>query len=57
MAANGDHCQPLTPPKRALRSDPVDFQRGELECGARNLYLDLYSYRLDVKEIPPAVSP
>ncbi len=51
MAANSDHCQDLDPPKRSLRSDTVDFQRGELEWGERNLYFDQYSFRLDVKEI------
>jgi hypothetical protein len=51
MAANNDHSQELTPPKRGLRSDTVDFQRGELEAGGRNLYFDKFSYRLDVKEL------
>lgn len=51
MAANSDHNQDLTPPKRGLRSDTVDFQRGELEAGRRNIYFDKYSYRLDLKEL------
>lgn len=51
MAANSDHSQDLTPPKRGLRSDTVDFQRGELEAGGRNLYFDKFSYRMDVKEL------
>lgn len=46
MAANSDHCQELAPPKRALRSDTVDFQRGELEWGKHNLYFDQFTYRL-----------
>lgn len=54
MAANSDHCQELTPAKRSMRSDNVDFQRGELECVNRNLYFDRYSYDLVAKEVEPA---
>ncbi len=57
MAANSDHSQPLTPPKQSLRSDTVDFQRGELEWGSHNIYFDQYSYRLDVKEVGAAPIP
>jgi transglutaminase-like putative cysteine protease len=55
MAANGDHSQKLNPPKQTLRSDDVDFQRGELETAQRNLYFDKYSYHMDVREFgcPP----
>ena len=51
MAANSDHNQPLSPPKKSMRSDDVDFQRGELEWGAQNIYFDQYSYELVVKEV------
>ena len=51
MAANSDHSQALTPPKQSLRSDTVDFQRGELERGTNNIYFDQYSYKLDVTEL------
>ncbi|MCW5555680.1 MAG: transglutaminase domain-containing protein [Verrucomicrobiae bacterium] len=51
MAANSDHNQALTPPKRSFRSDDVDFQRGELEWGDQNIYFDQYSYRLEIEEI------
>jgi transglutaminase-like putative cysteine protease len=51
MIANGDHNQTLSPPKRSLRSDTVDFQRGELEWGEHNIYFDQYSYDLVVKEV------
>lgn len=51
MAANSDHCQELSPPKKSHRSDTVDFQRGELEWGNRNLYFDQFDYELDVKEV------
>jgi hypothetical protein len=52
MAVNCDHSQPLTPPKQSIRSDDVDFQRGELECGNRNLYFHEFTYGLAVHEAP-----
>jgi len=51
MAANSDHNQELSPPKNSMRSDDVDFQRGELEWGGRNIYFDQYSYALQVREV------
>jgi len=51
MAANADHEQTLSPPKRAFRSDDVDFQRGELESGGTNIYFNHYHYALEVKEV------
>lgn len=51
MIANGDHSQTLSPPKNSMRSDDVDFQRGELEWGNHNIYFDKYSYDMDVKEV------
>lgn len=50
MAANGDHNQILTPLKKSMRSDDVDFQRGEVEYGGTNIYFDQYTYSLEVKE-------
>lgn len=51
MAANADHAMTLFPLKRSFRSDNVDFQRGELECGGANIYFDKYSYDLRVEPI------
>lgn len=51
MIANSDHSQALRPPKRSMRSDNVDFQRGELEWGDHNIYFDQFSYNLTLKEI------
>jgi transglutaminase-like putative cysteine protease len=51
MAANSDHNQALTPAKRSMRSDDVDFQRGELEWGNHNIYFDQYSWNLKWDEI------
>ena len=51
MAANSDHCQTLNPPKQTMRSDNVDFQRGEFEYGDRNIYFGHFSYGLHYKEL------
>ena len=55
MAANSDHNQTLTPAKESMRSDDVDFQRGELEWGNHNIYFDKYKWQLEWKELktPP----
>lgn len=50
MAANSDHSQDLDPPKKTMRSDDVDFQRGELEWARANIYFDHYSYSWNVEE-------
>jgi len=52
MAANSDHSQTLSPPKNSFRSDDVDFQRGELECGNQNIYFNHFSYKLSAVELP-----
>jgi transglutaminase-like putative cysteine protease len=51
IIANSDHNRTLSPPKQSMRSDNVDFQRGELEWGDHNIYFDQYSYDLTIKEI------
>ncbi len=51
MAANSDHSQTLSPPKHSMRSDDVDFQRGELECRGHNIYFDQYSWDLKYEEM------
>jgi len=50
IAANSDHAQTLRPPKRSMRSDNVDFQRGELEYDETNIYFNRYRYRLTIEE-------
>ncbi|HVM46466.1 MAG TPA: transglutaminase-like domain-containing protein [Candidatus Acidoferrum sp.] len=58
MIANSDHSQALRPPKHTMRSDDVDFQRGEVEYDDHNLYFDKFSYSLTMKEVPlPAAKP
>jgi transglutaminase-like putative cysteine protease len=54
MAANSDHSQTLQPPKQTVRSDDVDFQRGELESRDNNIYFDKYSYHLNVEDLHEA---
>jgi transglutaminase-like putative cysteine protease len=54
MAANSDHNQELNPSKKSMRSDNVDFQRGELEWGTHNIYFDQSAFNLRLKEIPLA---
>ena len=54
MIANSDHSQALTPPKNTMRSDDVDFQRGELEYGDQNIYLNKFAYNLTLKEVKPS---
>jgi transglutaminase-like putative cysteine protease len=53
MAANSDHCQQLTPTKRSMRSDTVDFQRGELEFDSTNIYFNKFTYDLTPEELHP----
>ena len=51
MIANSEHNQTLEPAKMSHRSDDVDFQRGELEAGGKNLYFDQFNYTLSREEI------
>ena len=44
MIVNLDYGSPLTPEKRSLRSEPADFQRGEVELDGRNLYYEEWDY-------------
>jgi transglutaminase-like putative cysteine protease len=57
IAANSAHNQSLDPPKQSMRSDDVDFQRGELEWGDHNIYFDQYKYELTIKELPIKTAP
>ena len=38
----------LYPPKKFMRSDPYDFQRGEVEWNGGNLYYDKWNYSMKV---------
>lgn len=49
LIVNDDFARPLTPEKKYLRSEPYDFQRGELEWEGGNLYFNEWSWNMDVK--------
>ncbi|MBI1290987.1 hypothetical protein GC173_07045 [bacterium] len=51
LVINRDHGFPHFPPKEDFRSDNVDFQRGELEAGGKNLYFDQFDYDLKLEEL------
>lgn len=44
MIVNRDYGYPLVPPKASLRSEPADFQNGEVEVDGKNLYWDKWDY-------------
>jgi hypothetical protein len=50
MIVNTDYGHPLDPPKQSLRSEPADFQRGEVEVDGRNLYFNEFDYDFSVKQ-------
>jgi transglutaminase-like putative cysteine protease len=44
LVVNRDFGRELFPPKQSLRSEPLDFQRGEVEIDGRNLYFPHWEY-------------
>jgi hypothetical protein len=42
---------PFFPPKQFMRSEPVDFQRGEVESTHGNLYFDQWNYSMHVEYV------
>jgi transglutaminase-like putative cysteine protease len=48
MIVNLDYGRQLCPPKPSLRSEPADFQRGEVEVDGRNLYFDGWDYEMKI---------
>lgn len=51
MIVNDGFSQPFTPTKEFPRSEPIDFQRGEVEWSGGNLYFDQWNYHMDIKEV------
>jgi len=49
---NLDWGRELFPPKESLRSEPADFQRGEVEVDGRNLYFDEWQSVTEVVRTP-----
>lgn len=41
----------LHPPKKYLRSEPYDFQRGEVEWEGGNIYFDKWDYNMEIEYI------
>lgn len=56
MIVNLDYARPLTPAKTSFRSEPNDFQRGEIEIDGHNLYFNEWRYRFHVESTPAAAA-
>jgi Transglutaminase-like superfamily len=52
MIVNLDYGREFQPPKSSYRSEPTDFQRGEVEIDDHNLYFHEWEYKFDVKTTP-----
>ena len=48
LQANSRNNADLWPEKSDFRSEPVDFQRGEIECAGRNLYFDQFKWQISL---------
>ena len=49
MIVNLDYARPLDPAKTSFRSEPNDFQRGEVEIDGHNLYFGEWSWDFEVR--------
>jgi len=49
MIVNDGVAGRLYPLKEHLRSEPYDFQRGEVEWRGGNLYFDKWDYHLEIE--------
>ncbi|MGM0619590.1 MAG: transglutaminase domain-containing protein [Bacteroidota bacterium] len=49
LIINDDFSREFNPPKEFFRSEPIDFQRGELEWSGGNIYFDKWKYKMDIK--------
>ncbi len=49
LIVNLDWGRELFPPKQSLRSEPADFQRGEVEIDGKNLYYDAWEAKTEVE--------
>ena len=54
LIVNLDYGRELEPAKESFRSEPIDFQRGEVEIDGHNLYYDEWTYKIDVDSKPLA---
>lgn len=51
MIINDGFAEEFYPPKKFYRSEPFDFQRGEVEWSKGNLYFNQWDYKLNVVSI------
>ena len=49
MSNHGAGSRPPDPAKTSFRSEPTDFQRGEIEIDGHNLYFNEWSYDFQVE--------
>ena len=49
LIVNRDYGCRLWPEKKSLRSEPADFQRGEVEVDGRNAYFDQWDYAIEFR--------
>jgi len=49
LIVNDGVAGPLYPEKKFLRSEPYDFQRGEVEWKGGNLYFDKWNYEMNIE--------
>jgi predicted amidohydrolase YtcJ/transglutaminase-like putative cysteine protease len=54
LVVNLDYGRPLAPPASGFRSEPNDFQRGEVEIDGENLYFDQWTWKFAVFTTPLA---
>ena len=54
MIVNLDYGRELEPPKTSFRSEPTDFQRGEIEIDGHNLYFDEWEHKFQADTKPLA---
>jgi hypothetical protein len=52
LIVNRDYGCPLVPPVSSLRSEPADFQRGEIEIDGKNLFYDDWDYDIEFQWTP-----
>ncbi|HEV2294022.1 MAG TPA: transglutaminase domain-containing protein [Tepidisphaeraceae bacterium] len=52
LIVNRDYGSPLVPPKDSFRSEPADFQVGEIEIDGANLFYDDWDYDMDIRTTP-----
>ena len=49
---NTDYGRDFVPPKTSFRSEPTDFQRGEIEIDGHNLFFNEWKWDMSVEQLP-----